>query len=661
MIIDEITIHNFGVYLGRQTISLSTESLDKPIILIGGLNGSGKTTLLDAFQLGLFGKLANCSNRGSLAYDKYLQDSIHKSVDPKEGAAVIINFRHSTNGIEHKYQINRSWAISRKNISETVEVLCDGEFDSFLTEGWQEHCEQFIPLNISSLFLFDGEKIKDLAEFGKSSALIATGINQLLGLDLLSQLTTDLIALEKRVKLRIPDKQRLTKIQSIENSYRELKKKKDEIEWQIRESERANQILRDQIKEVDEKFRVEGGELYLKRQELEEKRERASQELLNINNELLEICNSEIPLVIISDHLESILSQSKLESVADDNQRVYKILSDRDNHILNLLVGKVSAIVLGEIKDTLKSDLKKRAEYDLVDKYLNITGETGNIIQRLLNEQLKDIIPKAKELLLRKLNIIAEIESIERQLANVPDADAIVKIIEGKEKLKIKKEGADVNHKVLIKELQNIVKSMQLAEKDLQKELEEEIDLEYQNDSAMRIIKHSGKARQTLKLFQEQVVNFHLKRIEHLVFSSFRQLLRKETLVSSLRIDLKTFEPIIIGSDDRKIDVQRLSAGERQLLAVSLLWGLAKASGRPLPTIIDTPLGRLDKTHRTHLVKRYFPYASHQVLLLSTDEEINEKYYRMIKPWVSNEYHMEFQESIQSTTIKEGYFWNTWK
>jgi DNA sulfur modification protein DndD len=53
------------------------------------------------------------------------------------------------------------------------------------------------------------------------------------------------------------------------------------------------------------------------------------------------------------------------------------------------------------------------------------------------------------------------------------------------------------------------------------------------------------------------------------------------------------------------------------------LRGLAKASGRPLPTIIDTPLGRLDSTRRRHLLERYFPVASHQVILLSTDEEID--------------------------------------
>jgi DNA sulfur modification protein DndD len=100
----------------------------------------------------------------------------------------------------------------------------------------------------------------------------------------------------------------------------------------------------------------------------------------------------------------------------------------------------------------------------------------------------------------------------------------------------------------------------------------------------------------------------------------------------------------------------RLSAGERQLLAVSLLWGLAKASRRPLPAIIDTPLGRLDSSHRRHLVERYFPHASHQVLLLSTDEEIGGEYLDAIRPSVGHSYLLEFNEAERSSTVKPGYF-----
>jgi DNA sulfur modification protein DndD len=117
------------------------------------------------------------------------------------------------------------------------------------------------------------------------------------------------------------------------------------------------------------------------------------------------------------------------------------------------------------------------------------------------------------------------------------------------------------------------------------------------------------------------------------VLECFQQLLHKTTLVTGIRIDPGSYALTLFGGDRLPLLPERLSAGERQLLAVALLWGLARAAGRALPTFIDTPLGRLDAGHRQHLVSRYFPFASHQVVLLSTDKEIEGDYHRALAPY----------------------------
>jgi DNA sulfur modification protein DndD len=93
------------------------------------------------------------------------------------------------------------------------------------------------------------------------------------------------------------------------------------------------------------------------------------------------------------------------------------------------------------------------------------------------------------------------------------------------------------------------------------------------------------------------------------------------------------------------------------LLAVALLWGLARAAGQPLPMVIDTPLGRLDGSHREHLLDRYFPHASHQVILLSTDTEIDAEAYDRIRAHVGREYRLEFDPETNATSVQAGYFW----
>ncbi len=79
-----------------------------------------------------------------------------------------------------------------------------------------------------------------------------------------------------------------------------------------------------------------------------------------------------------------------------------------------------------------------------------------------------------------------------------------------------------------------------------------------------------------------------------------------------------------------------------------MLWGLARASARPLPAVIDTPMARLDAAHRQHLVERYFPNASHQVVIFSTDTEVDRKYYQDLQPHIARAYHLNYDERDQT-------------
>lgn len=101
-----------------------------------------------------------------------------------------------------------------------------------------------------------------------------------------------------------------------------------------------------------------------------------------------------------------------------------------------------------------------------------------------------------------------------------------------------------------------------------------------------------------------------------------------------------------------------LSAGEKQIYAISMLWALGQISGRPLSVVIDTPLGRLDSDHRSHIVENYFPKASHQVVLLSTDTEIDRSYFKFLGPHISHAYQLEYDTSEGTTKLSEGYFWS---
>ena len=124
-------------------------------------------------------------------------------------------------------------------------------------------------------------------------------------------------------------------------------------------------------------------------------------------------------------------------------------------------------------------------------------------------------------------------------------------------------------------------------------------------------------------------------------------------------IDHKTFKVTLFDDNNQTITKDELSKGECQIYAISILAALAKTSGRNLPIIIDTPLARLDSKHRKNLIENYFPYASQQVIILSTDTEVDEEFYQGLYKHMSHAYMLEYNTESGSSVAEKGYFWRT--
>jgi DNA sulfur modification protein DndD len=157
--------------------------------------------------------------------------------------------------------------------------------------------------------------------------------------------------------------------------------------------------------------------------------------------------------------------------------------------------------------------------------------------------------------------------------------------------------------------------------------------------------------------FLRRVTRHKIDRLSALITEAFRFLLRKKALVERITIDPATFAITLYDETGRAVAKQRLSEGEKQIFAIDVLWGLARASARPLPAVIDTPMARLDAAHRHHLVERYFPHASHQVVIFSTDTEVDRHYYQVLRPSIARAYHLNYDEHSKVTVGEEGYFW----
>ena len=163
------------------------------------------------------------------------------------------------------------------------------------------------------------------------------------------------------------------------------------------------------------------------------------------------------------------------------------------------------------------------------------------------------------------------------------------------------------------------------------------------------------RVQSVLTDFKQALTEKKVKQVEVELTTCFNKLSRKR-LPRTITINPNTFQVTIRDDHDRAISKQELSAGEKQIYAISVLWALGIVSGRPLPIIIDTPLARLDRDHRALLGQLYFPNASHQVIILSTDTEIDSDFIPLLGDSIARSYELDFDSGSQSTQVNEGYF-----
>ena len=657
MILDQMVMKNFGLYAGSQSITLTPPSPKRPIVLIGGMNGGGKTTFLDALQLCLFGPQAKISNRGSLSYQEYLSRSINRGTSASE-AAIEVSFRYTVEGREEQYRVHRSWQSNGKGCIESLEVQKNGVAEPALADNWASQVDEFFPANIAHLFLFDGEQAEAYAAQDDSSTLIRAAIQNLLGLDMVDRLQKDLVVYERRKRSEDQADPRNSDIAATQEAVHDLRVRIDGL-IQERAALRTHRIdpCQRALHENEDAYRKAGGELYDRKEEIERKWLEALEVVQAGERALRDLAGGTLPLMLVRELLESTNSRDEHEEDSRRERYVAEGLKARDGATLSHLRRKaVDRHAIDVLKEFLTVDRAQRQAHGNTQTVLDISPEVRGDLHSLLRDGLEDVGAESKRLLERLAKARAALNEAQIERENLPETDAIAELAEEREALKHEMAELQSTDSTMGEDIDRQRRELLRWEQKLARLIEEEARAEDARQDRARILLHSVRVRSTLDAFRRRVIERHVRRIEHLVLESYRQLLRKSALVTRLSIDPDTLTLALYGRDGNVLTAERLSAGERQLLAIALLWGLAKASGRPLPTAIDTPLGRLDSGHRMHLVERYLPFASHQVVLLSTDEEIAGEYLKRLNPWIGRTYQLSYDDEAGETQIRPGYF-----
>jgi DNA sulfur modification protein DndD len=656
MIFQQLTLRNFGQYKGSHNISLNINNT-KPILLIGGHNGGGKTTILEAMQLCLYGKRANCYRRADLRWNDYLRAWINRDSDPNDEIQIKLSFQHPYEGKDSNFEVDFSWRSTGTSIREQKDIFINNILDQTITATWDKFIDSILPARLSNLFFFDGEKIENLVRPETAQQFLESAITDLLGIGTIEQLQRDLAALNRNRLLRNEAQIETKKLNDAQDEYESVKKHLHSTEEQLGMLRKQMKDEEKQIEIHDSEYKSKGGKLLDEQASNEALKKELEQQLETLNKQIIREESGILPLSLVKDQLKEIKRQFQEEKEIDDcihqkqqldliHCKYLKIAeqygaSEKVLNAMSQFAGKENERIEKMFKDTIT--------------YLNLPANATPLLDTTLK-----VLPRTeaqyKQLKKQRMQLQNRLEQIKAKLDATPEKGDLKSIFEQRRNCFKKLSAIEIQLKTkeeLLEQLRN--RSSQLKNRVVRL-LEETAQETAKYEDDQRTVLYSLKAQAYIKEFREQLLNRHINKLEAYILDSFKRLIKKQSLIHDLKIDTSSFAIILTNKEGKIIPAEKLSAGERQLLAIAIFWGLQKASNRSIPVIIDTPMGRLDSTHRKYLVNRYLPFAAHQVILLSTDEEIIGEYYTQISKHVSNEWMITYDEENKSTLIKEGYF-----
>ncbi|QUM89940.1 DNA sulfur modification protein DndD [Moritella sp. 36] len=653
MIIKQLTIENFGIYKGFHEIDLSVTK-DKPIILFGGLNGGGKTTFLDALQLVLYGKHAKCSNRGTEAFSTYLANTKNRYAEESEHVELSITFRHSTDTNTKEFRVIRNWNVSGKSDTrDKVKVFCDGEEDRHLSQYWDEFVNEFIPLSLSDLFFFDGEKIENLAHPDRSSELIRTGIENLLGLDLLSQLQIDLGNVERKRKSANLDDSVMQKVISCEADIGDQDIVVHDLRTDLANLDKQASEYNLSINKSRQKVRNAGAHLIEERDSIKFELGAIEQKLRANQQGRVKLDAGCGPLALVSNLINQTKQQINLEQQATQAKVIEGAICAYEQTIkASLTEAGVNKQALSKVAETMLELANERQKVVSTECYIN----SNVAIFNGLNEKLATDSIERKQFAEERTLLLEAQALFDKKLESVPDYETVQHLLNELAECEVMFKNTQTVKKQKLVLLEQAAARLDVLNQRYSNLLTQQSKDTFEQKRAGQVAEHIGKLKSTMQSFAEKLVAENVDYLQSHISKKFHDLSRKEKLINGILICPTSFELTLQDNNNQTMSPSRLSAGERQLLAIAVLWGLAEASGKEIPTVIDTPLGRLDGEHRNKLINNYFPNASQQVILLSTDEEINGQYYEQLNPAICREYHIQYNELEQSSAFTEGYF-----
>jgi DNA sulfur modification protein DndD len=454
----------------------------------------------------------------------------------------------------------------------------------------------------------------------------------------------------------------------LHSQLQQLKNRLDEVETGILELENKVEFTKGQIQKEEMLITREGGGYANKRHELKARKDVLDDKIQDFEDQIRGLMSELLPFAVALPSCVRLRNQILTEEAHLSEMMARKELEKKMLALRDVLTSESfwSGISDNEVSTSTRSKVLSRITRSIETLLSQLTPSNNKIIHEDLSTPDRQMLLQWIDVVLTKMprvikelsdsmeKLMLERQEIEKFLLRSPPEEVLHPFIQ--ELNKLHAELGSLEQK-LVHEVKHR-SELKFKISELVSRLSKLYDNQDQRKDLSIKEQLAERAQQLLAEYLVKIRSEKLKALEENLVTALNHLSHKK-MFQRARIDPNNFSVVLLDAQGDEIPKEQLSAGEKQIYAIAILWALARTSGRPLPFIIDTPLGRLDSEHRTNLVSDFFPFASHQVIIFSTDTEIDEKYFEELQSYVSRAYLLAHDNQRGRTNAIEGYFWKT--
>lgn len=612
MRIAKLHIHNFRVYGPDVKLVLESKA-NKPLVVVGGHNGFGKSTFITSVLWCLYGKLMAHVDapfermiRNAGGYPAFREGCLNRDARDPEYFVELVFHSVKLPGLSCREMVMRR---SFDGSKERLTVLLDGMPNDLVDSiGYDLFVQEYIlPKEVARFFLFDAERITNLAESrgAQERKELGSAYEKVLGVRRYLEVKDQVEAIRERLLVTSTSEEARGQLEQLDGEIEVLREQNAQAEAQQQELEEAKGQVKAEREEKALELMAHGFVGDAKDlQALQEREEELKESIVALGGEV-KASMDVVPLLLSPTWTGALMSEIAKAQGLSLSEEQWKTLSKEIKNWIGFGTAKEARSLIQFLKGQLQSDgdtavpLPSNEEVVQWSEQLNWLKGWMKMKQGQLKRDRAELSRVQGKL--RKLNqsgsnkdaqaMKEQVDALDRRLEEIANQ-------QGRNELLV-----DQNNRQLQTLFRKRAEALKLIEVDTRNTRKDEV---------LRSL--NEKLDLFVMAFKEQ----RRMNLEERIGAALRGMMHKEHLFDHVSIDLDE-SGMDLQLVDRHGDIipkDSLSMGEKQLYAIALLKALIDESGMQFPVVIDSPLQKLDEEHAMNLLRDVFPELSEQVFIL---------------------------------------------